>query len=49
MLNSAVIMVIAQVIWRWTFLRQMYFIREDFFNYDFKLDEHIDIIIEAKT
>jgi hypothetical protein len=32
---AGVIMVIAQVVWRWQFLRHMYFLRVDFFNLDF--------------
>jgi len=31
---AAVIMVIAQVVWRWLFLRHMYFVHVDFFNLD---------------
>ncbi len=40
-LVTAVVMVVAQVIWRAQFLSHMYFLREDFFNSDLAAESHL--------
>jgi len=37
----AIVMVLAQVAWRAQFLSHLYFLRTDYFNYDYALESHL--------